>query len=389
MKRLLHIAYSAKSKSGSFTASILLLLISINMSGQKLQSVLSETWTDGSWLYSSKSDNTYNGSNYLIKNLLLSWDDITDNWLNAYQIDYTNNSNGTVNQSIAQSWGVDSWENVQRATNTYDGSGRMLTTISEIWIGADWNYQSNTLRTYDVNGYLIHNLSQNWDFIGDDWKNSSQLIYTNNPDGTPGQFVLQLWDGSSGDWINSGRFTYTYNTAGKIFTTLGEAWVAPGVWQNLSFMTNTYDINGYLTSELNQDWNIPSGWINDTKTDFTNDTDGRVIQNITLQWETTPGTWINSMRETFTYSGTTALPDFKDDKTFRVYPNPADEIITIRTESENSSIAYSLEDQTGKQVLNGRLNGMLTTLNISGLNKGIYFLRLYDNRQSIIKIIKK
>jgi len=74
-------------------------------------------------------------------------------------------------------------------------------------------------------------------------------------------------------------------------------------------------------------------------------------------------------------------------KTLSVYPNPADNFITIENTDRNSSVTYELFDIQGKVLKQGSLYEENTTINISHLHKGIYFIRFID-KQSVVSINK-
>jgi len=65
-------------------------------------------------------------------------------------------------------------------------------------------------------------------------------------------------------------------------------------------------------------------------------------------------------------------------QSFKFYPNPADEMIIIRSEQP---IDITIIDGTGKPRITQTLQSGPQTLNVSTLEKGVYLLRVY-NRQT-------
>lgn len=65
-------------------------------------------------------------------------------------------------------------------------------------------------------------------------------------------------------------------------------------------------------------------------------------------------------------------------QSFKFYPNPAEEIIIIRSEQ---AIDVTIIDGAGKTRISQTLQAGLQTLNVSALEKGVYILRVY-NRQT-------
>ncbi|HRD39497.1 MAG TPA: T9SS type A sorting domain-containing protein, partial [Bacteroidia bacterium] len=74
---------------------------------------------------------------------------------------------------------------------------------------------------------------------------------------------------------------------------------------------------------------------------------------------------------------------------FRIYPNPANESITIRS-TINEKFLLSIYTALGNKCLETNLNGSETNINISGLTAGIYFIRIQTSKGEINrKLIKE
>jgi hypothetical protein len=147
---------------------------------------------------------------------------ISSTWKNTMQINYTNNSNGNPTVEITQMWdGVSSWVNSTRSTYTYNGS-KVLTEVTDKWVSGNWQSDSRQTITYDGSSYMTNALSQIWDAGSSSWKNDTQSNYTNNPNGTPSVIIDQEWDGVSA-WVNANRFTYTYSTPTNLSESIKEA----------------------------------------------------------------------------------------------------------------------------------------------------------------------
>lgn len=361
-------------------------LFSVYSPAQNIESILNETWENGAWENSSQTLNTFDSSNFLTNTLTQSWIAPSGPWENAYQVNYSNNPNGTVNQYVAQSWniGTSSWENTLRSTYTYNSTNKVLTIVSEIWLGNWQNYLKQT-NTYDGNDYLTHYLSQSWDLVSSDWKNSTQTNYANNSNGTVNQSISQIWDVTN-VWINFDRSTFTYSLSKKVLTAISESWTGVA-WLNDTRVTNTYDGNDFLTLSLSQDWEVFTGsWINESQLLFTNNTEGNPTQIVGQNWDTATSLWNNSIRITFTYS--LGVTDFSTAKRLILFPNPATDFISVKTNSPLYNEHYSITDQLGRKVQTGQFFDETATIDISQLNAGIYFFRIGNQMQSI-KMIKR
>lgn len=70
-----------------------------------------------------------------------------------------------------------------------------------------------------------------------------------------------------------------------------------------------------------------------------------------------------------------------------MFPNPANELVTIQTEGQGTVTIFNME---GKQLLTESIQGELHTVDVSGLNAGVYFVQISNNNQTIIeKLIKE
>lgn len=75
--------------------------------------------------------------------------------------------------------------------------------------------------------------------------------------------------------------------------------------------------------------------------------------------------------------GTGNLED-KENLQIQIYPNPFNEIISIKGE-KNLNQPFSIFDQMGREVFKGKLNGISTEVNLSLLSNGIYMLKIEGN----------
>ncbi len=73
-----------------------------------------------------------------------------------------------------------------------------------------------------------------------------------------------------------------------------------------------------------------------------------------------------------------------DESEVNIFPNPASEYISIKT---NSGCDFKLYDNTGKLVLKGRVNEFQNRINVKNLSPGTYFVELSDQKQLLRKKI--
>ncbi len=77
------------------------------------------------------------------------------------------------------------------------------------------------------------------------------------------------------------------------------------------------------------------------------------------------------------------LVDTDEENYFSVYPNPANQIVTINLPSvKNQSSEVKVFDAIGKEILSTRVAGGNSTIDVSKLDKGIYFIQLTANTEN-------
>lgn len=74
---------------------------------------------------------------------------------------------------------------------------------------------------------------------------------------------------------------------------------------------------------------------------------------------------------------------------FAVYPNPATDMITISANEGLENNSYSISDQLGRVVLTGEISSESQIINIADLAKGVYFLKIGEGNQAMIKVVKE
>lgn len=104
------------------------------------------------------------------------------------------------------------------------------------------------------------------------------------------------------------------------------------------------------------------------------------------------GSLIQGVQQPFEISIVTSVSDMAIDLKAQVYPNPtANQLILSIGNQELKNLHYVLVDVQGKILTNNRINHSATTINVSRLCNGTYFLRvLSDNKQiKTFQIVKK
>jgi hypothetical protein len=72
-----------------------------------------------------------------------------------------------------------------------------------------------------------------------------------------------------------------------------------------------------------------------------------------------------------------------------IYPNPADDVISVKAAIQMQNSQFIIMDQTGRRVLSGKLTGELTSADISQFPQGLYFLKIGENVNQRFMVIRK
>jgi hypothetical protein len=73
---------------------------------------------------------------------------------------------------------------------------------------------------------------------------------------------------------------------------------------------------------------------------------------------------------------------------FRIYPNPANDQITISTDESLIGIEFLIYDQVGKLMYKGNLTSTSTVLPLTWLSNGIYTLKIEEIGQKKLLVRK-
>ena len=99
---------------------------------------------------------------------------------------------------------------------------------------------------------------------------------------------------------------------------------------------------------------------------------------------------VNQLLEIQEGSSTLSTNDFSLTNVFKIYPNPATDVITVKS-NQNPIETVSIIDVLGRQVLNYKNDSQFkeVTLDVSNLPDGTYALKINTLRESHTKFIVK
>lgn len=356
-----------------FYVLITFVFLAFAVSAQKFNVMYHGYWTNNAWVDTLKTTAAYDSNGHLTTLTSQTWNPTTIAWENSAIIAYTLNSDGTIKEMLIQAWMKDNstWMDISKTIFTYSVSKKILSQTTQIG-GFDFvkiNY------TYDTNDLLTTELTQALFPIP---TNSEQTTFTYNADGSENQQVVQTW---AGQWVNSVRSTNTYNPPKKLASTLKEMWQNEA-WANSSRTTLTYNAKDSISESLEEIW-VNNAWVNSLKDTYSYNANGNLIMMVSQEWNSGTSGWDNKSRITYDYT-TGVVPVELLGNRSKVYPNPFEDQITIESGLLDEH-SIRLFNAVGQLIQSIKTNESVTNLNLGGLDKGVYFMKIKTakNEQTI------
>lgn len=115
---------------------------------------------------------------------------------------------------------------------------------------------------------------------------------------------------------------------------------------------------------------------------------GTLIENIAaIYFDNNPAIFTNIFETLFVNALSSESHNLQD---FAIYPNPANDMVTIHNKDNAIISKVTLTDILGKNIMTSTYNSTEVSMDISDLNSGIYFVEIYSNDvKTTKKIVKK
>ena len=336
-----------------------------------MTSYIVQSWIGSTWDNFSKYIYTYNANNYEISESRQHSNGST--WVNDYQYTFIYDANNNRTSYLYQNWNGSDWVNSAKYTYTYDSNNNRITELDQSWNGSDWVNSAKYTYTYDSNDNRITELDQSWN--GSDWVNAYQYTYTYDTKNNLTKELIQSWYGSA--WEITVQCTYTYDVNNNLIYKLSQIWYGSN-WRNSYQVTYTYDANNNQTSQLYQSW-YGSNWVNSSQLTYTYDANSFEKSYSSIQWNNT-GTKVTAGDSAYLYYHTIlGINDLMvQNGNLTIYPNPTSTAINIKTTTKGS---LTILNTSGQQILQQTITKPNTTIDVSGLKSGVYFVRLTGEKK--------
>ncbi|NPA43384.1 MAG: T9SS type A sorting domain-containing protein [Chlorobi bacterium] len=293
------------------------------------------------------------------------------------------------------------WEEAEHWYFSYDAAGRQVQQLIYILqTNVGWRPYKRITSTY-AGDLLVERLDQRWD--GANWNNYFKDTLQYN---ASNQLITEIhYQWMSGAWDPMERTDYTYHTSGRIASETRSSYDGTN-WGYVSRILYTHDSQGVMTAMLFQDYDpTTTTWQNVLKFEFNHDyavsrdqlllpmegalgmRENGLFDKKPLSARVLSGANLNYVANmNFYYSQHTVGTETTRAVPFRIYPNPADDVLFIEGTNARpvSATVFSITgNRTQARFGNGRVD-------LSELAPGLYILRITDRdgRQWSVKFLK-
>lgn len=342
----------------------------------------------------------YNDAGQIVNTLQQQWqfDGIENySWVNIDNSVTEYNSLGQESKFVYQTWNYDTndWLNAWQHEFTYDSIGNNTSILESYWDGSSqWTPGMKFVNKYDLLSKITLNLIQYLDNSTNNWINNFQYLYEYDANGCNISLRIQTWNTEEGGWDNYYLESLTYNNLKKIENYLVQVW-DPFLfeWSDFERGIYKYDSNGNNTCILGQAYDSNSNTWNESWVNYYDYNDqNKQISSSSLYWDASLGSWASG-------SKTKSLKINKDkqnaaqpavESTVEVFPNPVIDVISIRNKVGINQV--QVFDVTGSEILLKQYSGSnAIQLDVTALKSGLYLLNIKnaDGSFATKRVIKK
>lgn len=302
-----------------------------------------------------------------------------NNWEDHSLAAFTYNANGDMQELILSRYSNTTLNPHYRSESIYSSNGLISEIKTYTWNGFVWEQNMSIDRVYNQNKLES---SINRKLNNGQLDNSNKSSYVYNSEGRMIQMLNQVFDQNS--WNDFARSTYTY--AGRKVTAILNEKLVGNTWTPTTHSDYIYtgkNINRIIIKVMEN-----SSWVNSTRMSYTYDSDGNQLTSLTEIWKNSG--WHLNSRTHNTWQLLTSIPETTTTSTFEigVYPNPSSGIFNLELKSDaGSKLEVNVFDLSGKLLMTRNpimeQNGQQIQLDLNGLAKGMYLLRVTNSENAV------
>ena len=387
-----------------------------------VDSLINKYWSSSTnaLVVNGKEEYGYNMQYNIFLKKKYSWNSFNQNWSNYFKTNLTYDTHDNLlNEASfsASNQGTNTvWNNSGNTTYLYDNNNNQISSTVQYW-----NSQTNTWKTNSVNtstyntsnlitqeiyqsvntstGTLVNNYKYTYaydifnnplmfqEYIWNPVASAWDIAYKYNITASGNKITAYMgyeWDATTNSWLISFKGSITYDTNGNQILQTEQTWnTVTNSWKNEYKWTSTYDANNNSLSDIDQNWNsTTNAWENSSRTLYTSNNSNYEVTRIYANWNSSTNTW-KDQSETDTYYNCLSVGISEENEaknTILLYPNPTQTELYVTSDKEFSDI--TIFNKNGQIVLK---SAATTSLNVSSLEKGIYFVQVLDVNGRLLK----
>ena len=363
------------------------------------------------WIVYQKFKHAYDVNGDETVNIRYFWNTYTKVWsIDKQEFFYDSDRNLT--QRNAYTWDSDKnqWFYNIKDEYRYDAIGHRTLETEYYWnVGSNsWINGPKSEYIYNPNGNLITSNYYQWNSNSKQWETCGIDEYEYDSNGNQVQMIYRIWNNDSSRWINNSKVERTYNATGDLILSVNYGWNSFfNRWSNYRKYEITYDDYRNFTQSISYNWKYGNNWYAEEKYVFNynnlysyeNLVIPLMLRGYSRDWIFLCETDFNHMitssyscwtigqnkfgrpsRETYFYSekAISGVPE-NHDSPIKIYPNPANDYITVETDIFGTS-KLELFDIQGSKVFSLDISGN-KQISVSQLKTGLYFYRVTSNNK--------
>ncbi len=308
---------------------------------------------DDSWEYYYRKENSYNNQNQELSILESVFDPSTESWNLTYTSEFTYNNSENTKTEIRYN---------------VDAETMNLTPVRKV-------YEELLTEKYST-----YRLTMKYQNATQSWQNETQHFSEYDENNQQTLLINYVWEENSGAWIGTYYNEYKFDENGYKVDIINKGWdPISSDWVNDHRLIRTLSDQALYQTEIHHIWNnLTEEWFPYDKTEYYKNQQDILYLSINYK-QTEIDQWIINRKSFFYYTviSTESLSEFHDQNTPLTYPNPATDCIRFYTPLEQGELIeiYSMSGQL--ILMQPALKGQ-QQLELHGIPKGIYFIRIYN-----------
>jgi len=374
--------------------------------------------TRNQWIIAIKHTTVYNSTDKMASRRSTYWDTNTKKLSGGWGFDNTFDENG--NQIISESYELDTSNNQfvfsHKSEMSYNTNEKLDSSLNYDWdpVIGNWKITSRWVSTYDLDTILILSNLYIWDSLVNQWIDFQKTEFGYDPAGNQNLSLSFNWDKNSSQWMKADSFALAFNEFGQVTLMSFYNWnVNAAQWVGTWKTEEIYDGQKNRVAYISYQWDrINSQWVYDYKSNESYDENGRVVLILSYRYNSINSEWIIKAKEEYyyeenglkylsiyssfiadqwylgskyySYNSMHVLTDLVKPamaNSLVIYPNPAKEWINILSNDPLSN-PIQLYNYKGQLLKTVTIDYGFNTINISNLESGLYFFKILSNQPS-------